>query len=234
MRSRPALRVAALATASVLALAGCSSTANNAQPGPTSSSGTTTAGSTTMSPTLDPAALASAYGVAVPPGVLLTAPGSELKVLQSATIAWAPKAKLVGALTITVTRLRQGQIKDFDGFTIDDRTRASTPYYVDAIVKNVGTSNLSGVQVPLYLLDQTNTLYESSGFGGTFRPCAAQPLPAGFTAGKTVRVCLVYLAPNHGTLEAITFRPTQAFNPITWTGTVIKPARKPTKKSRKS
>ena len=32
--------------------------------------------------------------------------------------------------------------------------------------------------------------------------------------------CLVYLSPKHGDLTAVSFRPTQDFNPITWTGKV--------------
>ena len=33
-------------------------------------------------------------------------------------------------------------------------------------------------------------------------------------------VCLVYLAPERGKLTAVSFRPTQEFDPITWTGKV--------------
>ena len=49
--------------------------------------------------------------------------------------------------------------------------------------------------------------------------------------GKKVKVCLVYLAPNKGDLTAVSFRPTQEFDPITWTGELKKP--KPPKKDKK-
>ena len=42
------------------------------------------------------------------------------------------------------------------------------------------------------------------------------PLPAKFTHGKRTSVCLVYFAPDHGKLAAVSFRPTQDFDAITW------------------
>jgi hypothetical protein len=36
-------------------------------------------------------------------------------------------------------------------------------------------------------------------------------------------VCLVFLSPNKGDLVAVSFRPTQDFDPITWTGELEKP-----------
>lgn len=235
MRHVASLRIAALVAASALVLTGCGGTTGKAEPGPSGGTGATsgTTSDSTSAPTtppVDPAVLAAAYGVDVPAGVNLTTPGTTLTVGQSATVAWAPSKNIVGALLLKVTRLRKGTIKDFEGFEFRDSVRESTPYYVDVTVQNVGRTNLSGIDTPLYLLDQTGTLYGQNHFGGTFKPCAAKPLPAGFKAGKTAKVCLVYLAPNHGTLTAISFRPTQEFNPITWTGTVIKPTTKPTKK----
>ena len=47
-------------------------------------------------------------------------------------------------------------------------------------------------------------------------------MPAKFTHGKKATVCLVYFAPGHGTLTAVSFRPTQDYDAITWTGPVSK------------
>jgi hypothetical protein len=190
-------------------------------------------GSTTSPTGTGSASTDSAYGVEVPAGVELTAPGSTLAIGDSATIAWAPKQDVVGALRIKVTKVRQGAIKDFAGFTIDADTRASAPYYVDATVQNVGPTDLSGFPVPLYLVDATDLLIGANSFESTFAPCAAKPLPDGFKTDKTAKVCLVYLAPDHGTFDAVSFRPSEEFNPITWTGTVVKPTAKPTKKATK-
>jgi hypothetical protein len=51
-----------------------------------------------------------------------------------------------------------------------------------------------------------------------------------------VNTCLVYLSPKRGALESVSYRPSQEFNPITWTGTITKPAapkKKATKKASK-
>jgi len=207
-----------------LALSACSGTGGDGGAGPTGSDTT---------PASSPSDFVSddeKYGVDVPPGLMVTEPGSELAVGDLATIAWSPRAGVVGALRIVVTRLRQGTIKDFSGFTVDAATKASTPYYVTATVTNAGVTDLGGVDVPLYLVDTTDTLYGQNHFGGAFKPCAAKPLPKPFAARQEATVCLVFLVPDHGNLTAVSFRPSQAFDPITWTGTIITPKPSPTPK----
>jgi hypothetical protein len=172
-----------------------------------------------------------AYGLDLPAGVRLTKLGSELTVGDTARVGWQVSAKQVGVIAVTVTRLRKGSIEDFKGFVLDATTKRSTPYYVDAKVRNIGRSNLSGVDLPLYLQDTNNVLIEASSFRSVFSPCAAQPLPAKFIHGKSARVCLVFLADNRGTLEAISFRPTQSYAPILWTGRPTTAAGKPPKNS---
>ena len=91
-----------------------------------------------------------------------------------------------------------------------------------ATVRNLGKSNLSGVPVPLYLLDERETLLQASTFrGAVHRRARARPLPAKFTHGNKASVCLVYFAPDHGKLVAISFRPTEDFDAITWEGQVV-------------
>ena len=46
-------------------------------------------------------------------------------------------------------------------------------------------------------------------------------------------VCLVFLAPNKGDLTAVSFRPTQDYDPITWTGELEKPEAEPARASDK-
>jgi hypothetical protein len=222
---RAALPVALLAAS--LVLAGCGGGDGDGDtPGPT---GSTSSGTPSGSPS-ETTSADEAYGVEIPAGVTVTEPGSVLAFGDRATIAWSPRQGLVGALLLRVNKVRKGTIKDFSGFVIGDDVKASTPYYVDVAVKNVGLTDLSGIMAPLYLVDQTNTLYGPNKFESTFAPCAAKPLPQKFVTGKIAQVCLVYLAPHHGTFEAVSFRPSQEFNPITWTGTVTVPVVKPTKK----
>jgi hypothetical protein len=48
-------------------------------------------------------------------------------------------------------------------------------------------------------------------------------LPRPFGTGERRQVCLVYLVPDAGRMKAVSFRPTKAYDPITWTGPVLKP-----------
>ena len=46
-------------------------------------------------------------------------------------------------------------------------------------------------------------------------------MPPKFKRGDKTDVCLVYFAPDHGKLVAISFRPTEDFDAITWEGKVV-------------
>src|SRR5690606_26217151 len=131
----------------------------------------------------------------------------------------------------SVTRARMA---DFAGYVLDDRTKASTPYYVRVKVTNVGTGNVGGTDIPLWAVDRNNTLIHSSSFTNTYRRCPSAALPAQFAPRATASTCLVYLVPDHGQLTAVSFRPEQAFAPIVWTGTIATEKAKPAKKAGKN
>jgi hypothetical protein len=168
-----------------------------------------------------PTAAASNY-LDVPAGVSLTAQGSTLSVGDKATVAYQPKQNTVGALDIKVTELQKASFDIFVGWQLTKQIRTTTPYFVRATVTNVGDTNLGGRTVPLYIVDGDNKLIEPSVFTGSFKPCDGATFPATFKNGDKVKACLVYLSPHHGDLTAVSFRPTQDFNPITWTGDVAK------------
>lgn len=201
----------AVLTAAAL-LAGCS---GNDEP----KSGPTTGGSTTTS---TPSSTESNY-LEVPAGVELTAQGSELSLGDSATVAYEPRQDTVAVLKIKVTRLRRATFDQFVGWKLDKKIKETTPYFVDTKVTNLGDTDLGGRPVPLYVVDGQNRLIEASIFTATFHPCAGATLPKKFGHGDTTKACLVFLSPDHGDLTAVSFRPTQAFDPITWTGEVLKP-----------
>jgi hypothetical protein len=159
----------------------------------------------------------------VPAGVELTTPGSQLAVGDHAVVAYEPRQGQVGALDIQVRRLEQASIDDLGAWQLSDAQKKSTPYYVDAVVENVGDTDLGGRPVPLYVVNEDNVLLESTPFASSFKPCPSTPFPEKFKPGDSVRTCLVYLAPDKGKLVAVSFRPEETFNPITWTGEVEKP-----------
>ena len=210
-RMRLPLRVVGLGLAAVLALSGCSGDepegqqpVSNDSESPESSSPTAT-----ETPYLE-----------VPEGVELSPQGGELKVGDVATVAYEPRQRTVGVLDIRVTAVERATFDLFEGWELNRETRATTPYFVRAKVANVGDTDLGEERVPLYIVDGENRLIEASTFTQPFAPCDGSVFPARFRNGDTHRACLVYHAPEKGRLTAVSFRPTQDFNPITWTGEV--------------
>jgi hypothetical protein len=215
-RPRPGA-AAALLLSAALVLAGCSGSGSSSPQ--SGSSGTTSSG---QSHGTGPATTAGS-SVPVPKGITVTAQGTSLKLGQAATVAWQPDQKTVGVIKMAVTRQQQVPIRTFRDFRLDRATRRSTPYFVHVTVKNLGKSNLSHVPVPLYLLDQQHTLLQASTFQARFPACPSRPLPAKFKRGSHTTVCLVYFVPKHGKLVAMSFRPSEDYDAITWHGAVQRP-----------
>ena len=187
---------------------------------------------TTPTPTV--VASASPY-LPVPAGVELTKPGSQLNVGDHAVVAYEPRQNQVGALDISVTRLEKTSIEDFSAWQLSEEQKKSTPYYVRATIQNVGDTDLGGRPVPLYVVNEENVLLESTPFASSFKPCPSTPFPEKFGPGDRTNTSQVYLAPNRGELDAVSFRPDESFNPIVWEGDVTryeppKPEKKPGQK----
>ena len=151
----------------------------------------------------------------------LTPEGARLKLGDTAKVSWQPDQKTTGVLAVSVTGLFKVPISAFSAWRLRGETRGATPYFVHVSVRNIGESDLSHVPVPLYLLDERESLLEASTFKATFTPCPSKRLPADFKPGAKTSVCLVYFVPRHGQLIAISFRPTEDFDAITWVGDVV-------------
>jgi hypothetical protein len=209
-----------LLVAAALVLSGCGGGGSSTPGAGGGSTGTTPSGTHGGSTPTSPASSVQ--------GVALTAPGTDLNLGQPAKVSWQPSQKKTGVLKVAVTQLQRVPIGVFHDWRLDSATRQSTPYFVHVEVANLGRSDLSQVPVPLYLLDRRNTLLQASTFRAQFAACPSRPLPDHFTHGKKARVCLVYFAPQHGKLAAVSFRPTQDFEAITWHGKLTKPSTKKT------
>jgi hypothetical protein len=218
-RARRALTAVVLATA--LVVAGCGGDDGKKKQ----------AGPTTASPSVD----LPTGNVEVPDTVKLTEAGTALQFGQPAVVAYEPNTQRSSVLSMSVDSVQTGKIADFAAYQLDARTKASRPYYVRVTLKNVGTGDLSRSAVPLLAVDTRNTLIQPSSFNNAFKLCPSTPIPAGFTAGKSAALCLVYLVPSGGTLTAVSFRPLQAFEAITWKGTIKPPVieKKPAKKKKR-
>lgn len=158
----------------------------------------------------------------VPEGVELTPQGSMLAIGDAAVVAFEPRQDLVGVLDVKVTKVERTTIKEsFSEWLLDKKASQSAPYFVRAKVTNTGDTDLGGRPVPLYVVDGFDRLVEPTGFTEEFEPCPDGRLPTKFSSGDTTKVCLVYMAPDRGELTAVSFRPEQEFDPITWTGEIV-------------
>jgi len=161
--------------------------------------------------------------VELPDGVTLTAGGEDLGFGDSATVVFEPTQRVGSVLEMQVDKVSEGTLDDFAGFVLDSTVKSSTPYYVEVAVENVGEENVGGFAIPLYGVNETNTLLRASAFTTDFPRCESKALPAKFETDDAFETCLVYLTPDRGMLEAVSFRPTQQFDPITWTGEIEEP-----------
>ncbi len=168
----------------------------------------------------------------MPETVALTMQGADLGLSDTATVAWEPRKQVVGALDITVRRLERARIDALSAFRLEPAQRTSSLFYVRGSVRNVGDTDLAGVGIPLYVVDGRDTLIEAQTIAATFKPCPSMPLPKPFKTGRRTSFCLLYLVPEQGSLEKVSFRPTQEYDPITWNGKVDQPA--PPKKKPKN
>ncbi len=176
--------------------------------------------------TAGPAASPSPSSVVVAPrDAPLTEVGAELSFGDTARVVHAPKPQQRTLLELRVEKAREGSVEDLSRFILDRYTRSATPYYVDVHVLNVGPDEAGGSAVPLWGVDGGNRLLPPATFAVTFPECPSKPLPKRFSPGEQLETCLVFLAPDNGILEAVSFRPDQRFDPIRWTGAIEPPRR---------
>ncbi len=153
--------------------------------------------------------------VKVPQGVTLTDAGATLEVGDKAS-APVGKGARASVLSVTVSKVVKGSMKDFTSFVLSAKQRASTPYYVSATVTNEGPGTMRQTDVPLFGFDSTDTAFPPTSLVGTFDRCAGGPLPAGFAPQDRVKPCLVYLVPPKATLQAVQLRTSNQTEPISW------------------
>jgi len=196
LRARSALALAAVLAVVGGGATGCADGEPTTQPSPTTASPST--------PT-----------VAVPSGVTLTEPGTALALGDSASAVYADGERAT-VLTVRVTKAVAGSTKDFKGFVLTRKERATTPYYVSARITNDGPGALGQTTVPLYGLDSTDTVFPATALVGAFDRCSGGPLPTGFAPHDSITTCLVYLVPDGATLEAVQLRTPDGASPISW------------------
>lgn len=219
MGTRPWLVAGTLAV--LLALGACSGedpAAEETGPATPSTTGATSpspsdTGSSSPSPTQTP------Y-VAVPKGVQLTPPGTELRLGRAATVGWQATRTTVAAALLRVLRIEKATPEVFKDWKLDEESKNATPYFVRARVTNVGRSDLGGLLVPLYGQAEDKVLLAPSTFRATFDPCPNTRLPKELPRGRSAPICLVFLAPDHGAIQGASFFPSREVAPISWQGRI--------------
>lgn len=156
--------------------------------------------------------------VSVPDGVTLTDLGSRLAFGEKATVAYEPNKERSSVLEITVKGVQRASISELGSYVLDDATSKSVPYYVTMDLTNVGQGDLGRTEVPIFLVDSTDTLVHSSSFTNTFKPCPSTPFPDSFAPAATLTTCQLYLVPEGAAYKEMSFRPVQDVEPIVWEG----------------
>jgi hypothetical protein len=150
----------------------------------------------------------------------LTAPGSQLAFGDTATVEYTAQ-NATATLDLTVRSAEKGSLDDFSGFdTGDTLVRNANFYYVRVRVENVGKTPFGNAEVPLWGISGQDRLLPPVKFTTTFDTCPTENLPARFRPGDTFGTCLVFLSPDKGSLEGVSYRPTVDFTPIEWRGKV--------------
>lgn len=188
----PMVRSAVLTLVLACALAGCS-TAEPGTPAPAAPD------ASTSEPTVEPTPTRLSFG-------------------DAESVTWEPTGDLVGELSISVDKVREGDFADFDGLVGAGITADNQPFYVDAVIANEGDADLGGLDVPLYLQDSNGILSPPWGFAEPFQPCDSGPLPEPFGSGEEAELCLVFLGSPGAAFESVTFQPTLDTPAVTWTG----------------
>jgi hypothetical protein len=216
--------LATLAVASVTAvLAGCggsSAASRSATATATPAAVTSTASASTAS-----ASPAGARTAAASSG--LAAPGASFAAGQSATLPFqvtesnganGPTYKL----KITVQSIQRGTLADFNGIQLDADQKASTPYYVQVRMTNLGPGTLNTSDNDpageVQGVDKTGQPQDSVTFLlGTFPRCPDNDTPNPFKAGQSFSTCLTFLVPGGITKVAYTGPPQSYYDsPVTW------------------
>lgn len=155
-------------------------------------------------------------GFEVPAGVTLTRAGAELPMGKTATVVYDPGGA-ASAISVRVDSAKVGSMDDFKFFSLDEKTKKSTPYYVNVTVKNRGPAGLGGATLPIYIHSSKNTVYPPNEVVGAFKPCPDPTLPKSFLPENIAKVCLVFLLPESEELQSIDLQPGEMRDAVIFT-----------------
>jgi len=143
--------------------------------------------------------------------------GSTEKKAEPVSLSFGQSAKVSDSLEITVNKVSAVSAKKLSRFGVGKNLR---PYFVKVRVTNIGTSDLGGTAIPLYLQNASGTLISFSPVSGSFPACRSQKLPKKFAPQASLDTCLIYVLGKNDAATLVSYRPDQTKEPITWSGTI--------------
>ena len=143
-------------------------------------------------------------------------PGTTLTHGKPAKVLFVVNGKRRGLISISIDSVRTGRTSDLANFTMNAGTKASTPYYANVTVTNVGRGHIGGAPVPLYGVNGHHTLLPAAVLKGGFKKCQVDRIPGDLGNGASFSTCLMFLAPAHGRLTSVEFEYAPDVAPITW------------------
>jgi hypothetical protein len=176
-----------------------------------------------------------AEGGGAPASGSLTAPGTELKLGEEATVTYVPfneeadgKEHQGIETKVTVTAIEEKTQGDLSAIELEPEEKEKTPFFVKAKVEAVGNEPPPDEENPsirLTAVDDRGQEASSLTILGEFSDCEEEQPPSHFVAGASFETCLIYLVHEGGSVAEMTWNagPTEELGlseyqeePVTW------------------
>jgi hypothetical protein len=151
-----------------------------------------------------------------------TAPGTGLKVGQTATVPYTPLTSTgngkLRTLKVTVGSIRTGSSADLKGLDLSGAPKGAVPIYATVTVTNLGPQSIDvdGTSDAMQGIDHGGNQQSPVSFIGDFPPCDQNSATTPVAAGASFHTCLTYLVSGGITKVAYTGTDAYTSSPVTW------------------
>ena len=157
----------------------------------------------------------------------LTAPGSSLKLGETAHVTYKPLTatddKNLFKVDATAEKIEKGSMDDFKNISLDADQKNSTPYYVTVKIANTGKEIPLGDQqgdpdLKFGAIDDRGQEQPSITFIGDFERCTDADAPKPFAKGKSYESCLAFLVGGDGSIDKVQWKGSDKYilKPVEW------------------
>jgi hypothetical protein len=157
----------------------------------------------------------------------LTAPGTTLKLGETAHVTYKPLTatddKNLFKVDATAEKIEKGSIDDFKNISLDEAQKDSTPYYVTVKIENTGKEiplgDMEGdPDLKFGAIDDRGQEQPSITFIGDFERCEDTDAPTPFAQGKSYESCLAFLVGGDGSITDVRWKGSDKYilKPVAW------------------